>query len=32
MARNYLIVGGSSGIGKVITEMLLAEGHQVWAY
>ncbi len=32
MAKNYLIVGGGSGIGKVITQKLGADGHNVWAY
>jgi 3-oxoacyl-[acyl-carrier protein] reductase len=28
--KNYLIAGGTSGIGKSITEALLAQGHHVW--
>ena len=32
MAKNYLIVGGGSGIGKVIAENLALDGHQVWAF
>lgn len=28
--KNYLIAGGTSGIGKAIAEALLAQGHQVW--
>lgn len=28
---NYLIVGGSSGIGKALAEQLVQEGHQVFA-
>lgn len=30
MARNFLIVGGSSGIGLAITQKLIAEGNKVW--
>ncbi len=30
MAQNYLIAGGSSGIGRAIVLQLLGEGHQVW--
>lgn len=29
--KNYLIVGGGSGIGKVIVSQLLDQGHHVWA-
>jgi len=29
--KNYLIIGGSSGIGKALTEKLAKEGHQVFA-
>ena len=29
MAHNYLIAGGSSGIGKAIVLQLLQEGHSV---
>ncbi len=29
--RNYLIIGGSSGIGEAITQQLNAEGHRVYA-
>ena len=29
MIKNYLVVGGSKGIGLSITHQLLAEGHQV---
>lgn len=32
MAKNYLIVGGGSGIGKVIAEQLAIAGHEVWAF
>lgn len=32
MTKNYLIVGGGSGIGKVISQKLAEAGHQVWAY
>lgn len=32
MSRNYLVVGGGSGIGKVIVENLVGQGHKVWAY
>jgi NAD(P)-dependent dehydrogenase (short-subunit alcohol dehydrogenase family) len=32
MSANYLIVGGGSGIGKVIAEKLQAEGKNVWAF
>lgn len=28
--RNYVIAGGSSGIGKALTEQLLSEGHSVY--
>ena len=28
---NYLIVGGSSGIGKALAEQLVKEGHRVFA-
>ena len=28
---NYLIVGGSSGIGKSLVDQLVQEGHQVFA-
>ena len=28
---NYLIVGGSSGIGKALVEQLVSEGHRVYA-
>ncbi len=28
--KNYLIAGGTSGIGRAIAEALLAQGHQVW--
>ncbi|MEY3983790.1 MAG: hypothetical protein RL160_1349 [Bacteroidota bacterium] len=28
--KNYLIAGGTSGIGKAIAEALLDQGHQVW--
>jgi NAD(P)-dependent dehydrogenase (short-subunit alcohol dehydrogenase family) len=28
---NYLIVGGSSGIGKALVDQLVNEGHQVFA-
>ena len=28
---NYLIVGGSSGIGKALVEQLVSEGHRVFA-
>jgi 3-oxoacyl-[acyl-carrier protein] reductase len=30
MSKQYLIVGGSSGIGLALTEQLLAENHAVW--
>lgn len=30
MAKNYVIAGGSSGIGLAMVQQLLAEGHQVW--
>jgi NAD(P)-dependent dehydrogenase (short-subunit alcohol dehydrogenase family) len=30
MTKNYLIVGGSSGIGLALAQILNAEGHQVW--
>ncbi|MFT5169029.1 MAG: NAD(P)-dependent dehydrogenase (short-subunit alcohol dehydrogenase family) [Saprospiraceae bacterium] len=29
--KNYLIIGGSSGIGKSLAEMLAGSGHQVYA-
>lgn len=29
--QNYLIIGGSSGIGKALTQLLAQEGHQVYA-
>jgi NAD(P)-dependent dehydrogenase (short-subunit alcohol dehydrogenase family) len=29
--KNYLVVGGSSGIGKAITDMLAEQGNQVFA-
>jgi NAD(P)-dependent dehydrogenase (short-subunit alcohol dehydrogenase family) len=29
--KNYLIVGGSSGIGQTLAQLLAAEGHQVFA-
>jgi NAD(P)-dependent dehydrogenase (short-subunit alcohol dehydrogenase family) len=29
--KNYLIVGGSSGIGQALAELLASEGHQVFA-
>jgi NAD(P)-dependent dehydrogenase (short-subunit alcohol dehydrogenase family) len=29
--KNYLIIGGSSGIGKSLTNILAASGHQVFA-
>lgn len=29
--KNYLIIGGSSGIGKALTTELASEGHQVYA-
>lgn len=32
MSRNYLIVGGGSGIGKVIAQSLSAAGNMVWAF
>ncbi|MEZ5199584.1 MAG: SDR family oxidoreductase [Bacteroidales bacterium] len=28
--KNYFVVGGSSGIGKAISEMLASDGHQVF--
>lgn len=28
---NYLVIGGSTGIGLAIVKKLLAEGHQVWS-
>ena len=28
--KNYVIAGGSSGIGKALTEQLLAAGHRVY--
>lgn len=31
MSKNYLIVGGGSGIGKVISDKLSEAGNQVWA-
>ncbi|GAB4129070.1 MAG: SDR family oxidoreductase [Raineya sp.] len=30
MAKNFLIIGGSSGIGLAITENLVLEGNKVW--
>lgn len=30
-SRNYLIIGGGSGIGQAVLEELVKEGHQVWA-
>lgn len=30
MTKNYLIVGGSSGIGLTLAQTLKSEGHQVW--
>lgn len=27
----YLIIGGSSGIGKTLAELLTADGHEVYA-
>lgn len=32
MSRNYLIVGGGSGIGKVIAQSLSASGNKVWTF
>lgn len=29
--KNYLIIGGSSGIGKSLTNILAASGHQIYA-
>lgn len=29
--KNYLIIGGSSGIGRALVEQLVSEGHQVYA-
>lgn len=29
MRKHYLIIGGSSGIGRAVTESLLSEGHKV---
>ncbi len=29
--KNYLIIGGGSGIGLATAKKLQAEGHQVWA-
>lgn len=29
--KNYLIIGGSSGIGKALTELLSSQGHKVYA-
>jgi 3-oxoacyl-[acyl-carrier protein] reductase len=30
MSKNYLVIGGSSGIGYAITQELITEKHQVW--
>lgn len=30
MAKNFLIIGGSSGIGFAITQKLISEGNKVW--
>jgi NAD(P)-dependent dehydrogenase (short-subunit alcohol dehydrogenase family) len=30
MSKNYLIIGGSSGIGLAIAQTLSLQGHQVW--
>lgn len=29
---NFLIVGGSSGIGRALTDELLAAGHEIWVW
>ena len=29
--KNYLIIGGSSGIGKSLTQILAADGHKIYA-
>ncbi|MGB0807196.1 MAG: SDR family NAD(P)-dependent oxidoreductase [Salibacteraceae bacterium] len=29
--KNYVIIGGSSGIGRSVVEKLTAKGHRVWA-
>ncbi|MEM7573607.1 MAG: SDR family oxidoreductase [Bacteroidota bacterium] len=29
---NYLIIGGSSGIGRALVDQLLAEDHQLWVW
>lgn len=31
MQKNFLIIGGSSGIGKAVVSQLIQQGHRVWA-